>query len=284
MKNIAAMLCFTFLITACGSSSPKQEEAPQAQEAPKVAVNYFENMDGCFLLYNMKTDTFDKVIGGERCQKQFPACSTFKVPLAVIAFDSGALKDEDQILKWNGVKDSRPEANRDHDARSWMRDSIVWFSQRITKKLGLVTVQSYLDKFSYGNKDMSAGITKAWLVAPSAKASALKISAYEQVEFMKKLWKLELPATARSQRLTQEITYLETSPNGFKMNGKTGSNFHDKSHKVHLGWFISHLQKGDQEYITVANFSDLGPTNAKGYGGMRVREITKKILADEGLW
>ena len=68
------------------------------------------------------------------------------------------------------------------------------------------------------------------------------------------------------------------------MNEKTGSNFHDTQKKVHLGWFISHVQKADQEYLAVANFSDLRPFENKGYGGLRFREITKKILSDNGLW
>jgi len=194
------------------------------------------------------------------------------------------LKDENVVLKWDGKKDTRDVANQDHNAKTWMSDSIVWFSQRITQKLGKKKFQNYLNTFDYGNKDLSAGITEAWLVSPSDKRPALKISAYEQVEFMKKLWTDQLPASPRAMQLTRDITYIETSPNGFKLNGKTGSNFHDKQKKVHLGWFISHIKKADQEYIAVANFSDLNPVENKGYGGLRVREITKKILFDSGLW
>jgi beta-lactamase class D len=246
--------------------------------------NYFENMDGCFLLYNMKTNQFEKTIGGERCAKQLSPCSTFKVPLAVMAFDSGVLKDETQVLKWDGKKDVRQESNQDHSAKTWMRDSIVWFSQRITPKLGKVQFQKYLDQFDYGNKDISAGITEAWIVSPASEGPALKVTAYEQSEFMKKLWSNQLPASERAMRLTREITFLESSPNGFQMNGKTGSNYYDGEKKVRLGWFVSHIQKGNQEYITVTNFTDLKPIEGTGYGGPKAKQITKKILADHGLW
>ena len=63
----------------------------------KVAYDPFKGLKGCFLLYNLKTSTYEKTIG-ETCQQRFPACSTFKVPLAVMAFDSKILKDEKRLL------------------------------------------------------------------------------------------------------------------------------------------------------------------------------------------
>ncbi len=85
-------------------------------------------------------------------------------------------------------------------------------------------------------------------------------------------------------QLTRDITYLETSPKGFKLNGKTGSNFYDKEHKVHFGWFIAHIQNDNQEYIAVTNFKDLTPNEVGNYGGPRAKTLTKEILADQGLW
>lgn len=274
-KLFLAMILFSLL--SC-RSTPKDE-------IPTPVANHFEKMDGCFLLYNLKTNTFDKIIGEEVCQRQLPACSTFKVPLAVMAFDAGILKDETTVLKWDGKVDPyREEVNRDHTAATWMSQSVVWYSQKITPRLGKNKFQKYLNNFDYGNKDLRGGITNAWLVGASSKEPALRISAYQQIDFMKKLWTDNLPASKRAMQLTRNITYLETSPKGFKLNGKTGSNFYDKARKQHLGWFISHIQNGDQEYLAVTNISDLAPVETKGYGGIRAKEITKKILAEQGLW
>ena len=260
------------------------ETLPQQSVPKNDSVEYFENMDGCFLLYNLNSKKLEKVIGEENCHKQFPACSTFKVPLAVMAFDSNVLKDENVVLKWDGKKEAREESNQDHNAQTWMKQSIVWFSQRITPQIGKQKFQKYLNDFQYGNKDLDGGIQQAWLVSPSENKSALKISGYEQLEFMKKLWTNTLPASNRSMQLTREITYLETSSLGTKLSGKTGSNFYDKDRKIHLGWFISHIQNGNQEYIAITQFSDRSTVEIPGYGGPRAKDITKKILADSGLW
>jgi beta-lactamase class D len=262
--------------------------AAESKTPSRNEKNYFPQMKGCFLLYNMKEKTFDKVIGEENCRERFVACSTFKLPLAVMAFDSGVLKDENQTLKWDGRKGFLESHNHDHSAKTWIRDSVVWFSQRLTPQLGKQKIEKYLQDFHYGNEDFSGGLIDAWLVSPGDKSPALKISAYEQVNFMKNLWTDQLPTSKRAMQITRDISFLELSPHGFNLSGKTGSNFYDhntdQDKRVGLGWFISHLEKGDQEYIAVANFSDLTPVDAKKYGGLRAKQIVKDILSDEGLW
>ena len=263
-------------MTACSSPEKINNEK-------LLQPNPFMDKKGCFLLYNLKTNKFEKEIG-DVCNERFPACSSFKLPLAVMAFDSAVLKDENQTLKWDGKKRMLPIWDKDHDAKGWIKNSVVWFSQVITPKIGQKKLKTYLSKFKYGNEDISTGITTAWLNSPSDTRGSLAISGYEQVEFMKKLWKNELPVSIRSMALTRQISYLETSPSGFKLSGKTGSNFYDKARKVQLGWFISHVSKGDKEYIAVTNLSDLGPIETDQFGGSRAKEITKNILKSEGLW
>ncbi|KHD87610.1 MAG: hypothetical protein OM95_13560 [Bdellovibrio sp. ArHS] len=274
MKTLSVLFAI-FLLTACSTAPKKSATEKMSSE------NFFAGKKGCFLLFNMKTGSYDKVIGDEVCKERYPACSTFKVPLAVMSFDAKVLKDENEVLQWDGHKDIRPEVNQDHDAKTWMRDSVVWFSQRLTPKMGKKKFQKYLRDFNYGNQDISAGIKTAWLKPPQQ--NGLQITAYEQVEFMKKLWTEQLPVSQRSMQRAREITYLETSPQGFKLHGKTGSNFYDQQRKINFGWFIAHLQKDGQEYIAVTNLSDLAPSE-EGYGGPRAKRITKQILASEGLW
>jgi beta-lactamase class D len=243
----------------------------------------FAGMKGCFLLYNLKTEKFEKKLGST-CEERVTACSTFKVPLSVMAFDSGVLKSEKEVYPWDGQNRMLPEWNQDQTAETWMKYSVVWFSQRLTPKIGKKKLQKYLDDFDYGNKNLSAGLTSAWLKSPKDSAHALSISPYEQVEFLKKLWRDKLPVSGSSMEVTRKLTYLDTSPKGFKLHGKTGSNFYDEARKIQLGWFISHIQKGDQEYIAVTNLSDLKPVETKLFGGQRAKALTLELLKREGLW
>jgi len=201
-----------------------------------------------------------------------------------MAFDAGIVKSPEDVFKWDGTKDTREVCNRDQTPRTWLKDSIVWVSQRITPLLGQEKFKAYLEKFHYGNTDISGGITEAWLIPPDSATPALKISAYEQVEFLRSLWAGTLPVSRDAMRLTRELIFLETSPNGFRLSGKTGSNFYGTEQKMRLGWFIAHIENGGQEYIAVTNISDKAPAGPPTYSGAKAKEITKQILADLGLW
>lgn len=265
---------FLLILASCAKAPVKQ---------PDLSTKYFKEVKGCFLLYNLKTQKYEYEIGAKYCQKRYPACSTFKVPLAVIAFDAGLLKNQTQVLKWDGKKRWLETWNKDHNANSWMRESVVWISQRLTPELGARKLQSYLDKFNYGNKDLKGGLTQAWLNPPT-NPIGLKISAYEQVEFMKKLWTDKLPASVSAQKIARDLTYLELSPKRFQLYGKTGSSYYNQDSNIQFGWFVSRLSNGESDYIAITNLSDLAPYQGDSYGGPRAREITKKILAELGLW
>lgn len=97
---------------------------------------------------------------------------------------------------------------------------------------------------------------------------------------MKNLWTDSLHFSKRALQLTHDITYLETSP-GFKLSGKTGTNFTDKIRKFTWGWFLSLIYQTKSKYETY-KLSDLRATKENGYGGARAKEITKKFLRAKG--
>jgi beta-lactamase class D len=275
-------------LTACTVVTARR--APTSSPEKKkwtLSSQHFEGLDACFILYNLKTRKIEKVVGETRCRERVAPCSTFKVPLAVMAFDSEVLKDENTLYKWDGVDRGIAAWNRDHTAAGWMRESVVWYSQELTPKIGAEKISSYLKKFQYGTQDFSGGLKDAWLThAPFINEkphNTLKISAYEQLDFMKKLWTNSLPASPRAMDLTKKITFLETSENGVILNGKTGSGFVENSGR-RLGWFVSHLQKGNEEYISVLSFTDKEEFHKSLFAGLQAKEITKEILAENQMW
>lgn len=245
----------------------------------------FEGVDGCFILYDLKNDKQLVRYGDKRCAERLPACSTFKVPLALIAFDKGILKDENELLKWNGVKREIPAHNQDHTAATWMRDSVVWYSQALTPKLGKDTIEKYLKSFGYGTHDMSGGLDVAWLTEVPSKTT-LKVSADEQVKFMTSLFKNKLAISRHAVDTTKKIMYLEKSANGFELSGKTGSGSSviGPGKKERIGWFVSHLKRGEEEFIAVTSFTDTRKEPPYKYGGPFAKEITKTILTEKGYW
>lgn len=249
----------------------------------------FPEKDVCFVLYDLKNDKYVDVQNEKRCHERFPAASTFKVALGVMAFDSGVFKDENTpVFKWNKIPTPLENWNKDQTPTSWMRESVVWMSQEMTPKIGMEKIQQYLSDFEYGNQDMTAGLKYAWLTpAPFIKEpmqNSLKISAFEEVKFLKRLWRGELKASKESQLMTQKIMTHDKSSRGSVLIGKTGSGFKDDNYDIRLGWFVGHLEKDQKEYIVVVNFTDAKKVPSGTYGGREAKEIALKMLSDKKLW
>ena len=238
---------------------------------PAAEVNYsryFTNKDGCFLLYDLKSNQVIQRFNEKRCAARYAPCSTFKVPLSLMAFDQGILQDENTTYRWDGVDRGRPQVNRDTTAADWIKYSVVWYSQRLTPQLGSDKIRKYLAQFEYGNQDISGGLTNFWL------GSTLKISANEQLEFWKRFWRSQLPVSQHALEVTRKITYLETSASGMKLSGKTGSHLYGPEE---LGWFVGHLDGPKGEYLVVVNYT--GPTGADDYPGLVAKDICHDLLA-----
>src|SRR5262249_50020984 len=182
---------------------------------------------------------------GTLCKERLPPCSSFKLPLAVMAIDSGIL-DEKTILKWDKTPQRIKSWEQDADAKIWLKESIVWFSQRLTPQLGLPKIQKYLKDFEYGNQDFSGGITTAWL------ESSLQISPEGQVKFLEKL-----PNSAAGKRA------IALLPVDGDVRGKTGSCM-----TPHIGWFVGYHK--DKPFVFVSD----RPTES--YAGL---EAKKTVLS-----
>lgn len=247
-----------------------------------------DDKNACFVLYDLNEKKFVTVSNTANCFERYPAASTFKVPLSVMAFDSKVLQDESTVLKWDGKKGFLPAWDQDHTARSWMKESVVWYSQRLTPKIGAKKIEQYLRGFRYGNEDMSGGLTVAWLT-PSAftgseMRNSLQISAIEQTYFLINLWSDKLPATIASQQVTKTILPEEESSKSI-LRGKTGSGFVGSSFDLRVGWYVGYLEMNQHNYVVVSNFVDKeSPKDDKSFGGKEAKEMAKQQLSELGLW
>jgi len=180
------------------------------------------------------------------CRTRVTPASTFKIPLAVMGFDSGFLTGEHTpVLDMRaGDPDWGGEPWRQAtDPVRWLKYSVVWYSQRITHALGEATLRRYAEGFGFGNADFSGdpgqdnGLDRAWIM------SSLKVSPREQLAFLRKLVNRELPVSAAATDLTLGI--VETFPvvDGSAVQGKTGSAFPRRSDGSFdearaYGWFV----------------------------------------------
>ncbi|STX28862.1 class-D beta-lactamase [Legionella beliardensis] len=252
----------------------------------------FKGYDACFILYNVNDH---KIISeynpNNRCNQRLAPDSTFKIALSLMAFNQGTINQNTEF-KWDGHKGVLPEHDRNQTPASWLKYSVLWVSQQITPQLGEARIKHYLAGFAYGNQDFSGdknkhnGLTHAWL------SSSLKLSGFEQLNFLKAMLTNELPVNANAVKYTKENLYLGKLANGADYYGKTGSGRHGRNERyahpsqLRDGWFVGFIEQGKQQYIFVSNLTDkqvqatIDPADGslKPFGSQLLKPITMNIL------
>lgn len=138
-----------------------------------------------------------------RAQARYSPASTFKIPHTLFALQQGVVRDEFQVFRWDGVRRPFAGHNRDQDLRSAMRDSVLWVYQGFARQIGEAQARSYLRAIDYGNADPTATAGDYWVDGD------LRISAEEQVAFLRKLYRHQLPFAREHQRLVKDLMVVE---------------------------------------------------------------------------
>lgn len=154
------------------------------------------------------------VYDSQRANRRYSPASTFKIPHSLFALDAGVLRDEFQIIPWDGVKRSRDAWNANQNLRSAMRNSTVWVYEQFAKQLGDQRETDYMRKIGYGNA-VAAGDKPFWVEGD------LAISANEQISLLERLYRNELPFRVEHQRLVKDVMINEAGPDWI-LRAKTG--------------------------------------------------------------
>ena len=146
MKYYLLISCIIFSISYLSAS----EKIKKDEWGEFYRLN---NIEGCFVLYDMKADKY-YIYNEKRANEGFLPASTFKIPNSLIALETGAVKDENEVIKWDGIDKGLEAWNHDHDMKSAIKVSCVWFYQEIARRIGEKRMQHYIDSIGYGNKNI----------------------------------------------------------------------------------------------------------------------------------
>ena len=159
----------------------------------------FETTGTLVVVDERQTPATTLVFNPERASRRYAPASTFKIPHTLFALDAGFVADEFQVFRWDGVKRSFEGHNQDQTLRSAMRNSTLWVFQGFASQIGETRARSYLQAANYGNADPSTSNGDYWV------DGNLKISAVEQVAFLRKLFHNTLPFKVEHQRLVKDL-------------------------------------------------------------------------------
>jgi bla regulator protein BlaR1 len=245
--------------------------APAASQAPFSCTVLLDAVSG------------EQLAREGHCEERVTPASTFNIPVALMGFDSGILQGEHApVLPFKaGYPAYIPSWRADTDPSSWLQNSVLWYAQQVTSALGAARFQQYVQRFGYGNEDLSGDPGKGNGVVQSWVGSSLRISPLEQVAFLRKVANRALPLSAQAYDLTGRIMPQHTLANGWVVSGKTGTASAlgpdgDDDATRQYGWYVGWAKKGERTVVFARLVLDA--RQASAMGGARARETMLREL------
>ncbi|CAG0926418.1 putative beta-lactamase YbxI [Thermoflexales bacterium] len=247
------------------TATPTAGSAAATSETQPEFEKYFNGAPGTFVLYDLKRNHTLRY-NPERSTERFLPASTFKILNSLISLETGVIPDEQTVIKWDGTSYGIPAWQQDHTLRSAIQDSVVWYYQELARRVGAERMQKYVEAVRYGNHDITGKIDSFWL------DGALRISADEQVEFLKRLYQNDLPFSQRALDIVKDILILDQTPVS-QLSGKTGTQLRVKPG---VNWFVGYVEKDNEVYIFATNLEL--PEGVSD--NVRAKETALRILRD----
>lgn len=258
------------MVIAASAFAPSAASLTDESYTPAADMNieyknlqtYFGDLQGSFVLYDLKKDSYI-VYNKDAAAARVSPNSTYKIYSGLLALESGFT--EASFQKWDGTVYPLDAWNREQTLSSAMRSSVNWYFQNLDKKAGKGALQKFYDFIGYGNRNLSGGVARFWM------ESSLKISPFEQVVLLTGLY--ENRWSFREEHIRAIKSSLKISDRFF---GKTGTGMVDG--KTINGWFVGYTEPPSGPQIFALNLQ--GPDGASG---TRAAEIAQMILSDQGL-
>lgn len=258
-----AMLSILAVIWLALSALPGLAGQP-VQRDDLNAIFKEQDAVGTFVLYDVAADQLT-MVNASRAAAPFVPASTFKIPNSLIALETGAVKDENEVIPYGGKPQPIKAWERDMAMREAIVASNVPVYQELARRIGLDRYAGWLPRLNYGNRETGSDVEKFWLDGP------LRISAIEQVKFLARLAEGRLEASPRHQALVRDLLLLESS-DGAKLYGKTGW-------QSPIGWWVGWVEKDGKVFAFALNMDLTNMADAP-----KRTAIGKALLARLGVY
>jgi beta-lactamase class D len=245
-----------------------------ADTVERDLAHLFGDIPGAMVVFDAGADQLVRHNPARAGQGFLPA-STFKIPNTLIALETGVASGPEFQLAWDSTRAPRqawwPASwAQDHTLRSALPASAVWYYQELARRIGTDRMTTHLQRFEYGDANVGGGIDQFWLTGD------LRISADEQVRFLRRFVGDALAASPENTALTRELLLLDKGDD-FRLYGKTGwAMFDDNTPDV--GWLVGWLERDDLVHVYALNMEIRRNEDA----GRRL-PIVRAALAELGL-
>ena len=276
MKRILLVIMLAFSTILC-KAQPKSENTVNNAASGGIQEEnlqkYFDdlNIKGSITIYDYKNKKWYYSDKKDSEKRTLPA-STFKIPNSLISIEEYAVKDENEVLKWDGVIREFPAHNADTDLKTAFKNSTVWFHREMSRRVGIDKYRKYLKEFNYGNQKLSGIPDYFWL------DNTLVISPAEQINFLSGLYEEKYPLSKRTYNIVKNVM-IEKKTDSYTLRAKTGSGL---VKTLDIGWYVGYIETKDNVYFFATRLQQDEPNKNDDFLNLR-KTVTFNIFQDMGV-
>jgi beta-lactamase class D len=193
------------------------------------------------------------VFNSTRAKVQYLPASTFKIVNTLIALQEKIIKDEKEIIKWDGTDKGLAVWNKDQNLETAFPISCVWFFQELAKRVKDEKYHKYLKMMHYGNMKTGRAVDSFWLEGD------LRISAIEQVEIVKKIYQNKHEFDKANYKILRQIMVVKKT-NDYTIYAKTGWTTRVEPQ---IGWYVGYVETKNNVWFFACNLNIDRPDMAK---------------------
>ncbi|WP_210486490.1 class D beta-lactamase [Rufibacter sp. SYSU D00433] len=229
-------------------------------------------LEGSFTLYDLIQNRWTYSHPKDAQRATLPA-STFKILNSLILLEEKAVRDENEVLKWDGQQRSVPAWNADTDMKHAFTNSTVWFYVRLAQQIGLDKYRNHLERCGYGNGKFSgAQGADFWNYGDFA------ISPKAQIQFLQKLYQERLPFSRENIQKVKQMMVAEETP-AYTLRAKTGLTSHNGRN---IGWYVGYVETKGNVYFFATRLHKDVQTQNEDFATCR-KTVTRKLLQQLGI-
>ena len=243
MRKILILLNLILLVNLSANCQTKELKPKEIVKIEFGNILDSLNVKGSILIYDIKNKTYYSNDFSWAKTGVIPA-STFKIPNSIIALETGIIKNDSTIFKWNGEKRRFKKWEEDLTFKKAFQVSCVPCYQEIARKVGVKRMKSYLKKLNYNGMVFDTlTIDNFWLEGKS------KFSQMQQIDFLERLYFSKLPISERTENIMKDIMQIEKTEN-YVLSGKSGWGMRNE---INNGWLVGYLETNNSVYFFATN-------------------------------
>ncbi len=230
-----------------------------------------EDIDGSITIYDSRRQSWFFTDSLDAKRLTLPA-STFKIINSLIALETKAVRNENQVLKWDHIPKTFfgtavEEWNKDTDMKSAFKNSTIWFCEALAKKIKRKTYKKYLQACEYGNMDLSEKGIDFW------DYGNFGVSPINQVMFLRKLYLNKLPFSLKHMTTVKEMMISERTDQ-YILRDRTGMT---RKNGQDIGWWVGYIETENNVFFFATRLVKDTLNAYPNFSSYR-KVITKQVL------